>query len=236
MCYKYLFTFLVVVLLGFQTSQSQVLISLLFGDKLNSDKIEFGLDGGLAVNQLSGISGSKPYPSFNLGFYFDVTLKHNWMIHTGVLVKSQMGAKNINYNLNEDSNTNALFKASKGTRKLKYFNVPIYAKYKTKNNIFFEAGPQLGLLYKTKDIFETENPSGKTITLETNVKSQYHNFDLGITGGIGYKLMKGTGINMGIRYYLGLLNISKNKNNKQYNRTFYLYAGIPIGSGKNKTK
>ncbi len=229
-----LFPVLLLFLLASKTSQSQILISLLFGDKLNSGKIEFGLDGGLAVNQLSGIANSKTYSSFNLGFYFDIKLKQHWMLHTGVLVKSQMGAKNITYNLNEDNNTNSLFLESTATRKLKYFNVPIYAKYRTKSNISFEAGPQVGLLYKAKDIFKTTNPSGKTITLENGVKNQYHNFDLGISGGIGYKLMKGTGINMGIRYYLGLLNISKNNDTKQYNRTFYLYAGIPIGAGKKK--
>lgn len=156
------------------------------------------------------------------------------MLHTGVLVKSAMGAKNVAYYLNEDTETNTLFSEAKAVRKLNYFNVPLYAKYKTNKNLYFETGPQIGLLYKAKDIFETNNASGNRITLENAVKNQYHNIDLGLTVGMGYKLMKGTGINLGVRYYLGLLNISKNEANKQHNRTFYLYAGIPIGAGKSK--
>ena len=74
---------------------SQVIISLLFGDKLTSGKIEFGLDGGLNFPTQTGIVGSKTFTNFNLGFYFDIKLNEPWMIHTGVLLKSNMGASDL---------------------------------------------------------------------------------------------------------------------------------------------
>jgi hypothetical protein len=75
-----------------QSAHGQVIISLLFGDKLNSGKVEFGLDGGVNFSSLTANSGSNPLTAFNLGFYFDIKTSERWMIHTGVIVKSTMGA------------------------------------------------------------------------------------------------------------------------------------------------
>lgn len=39
--------------------QSQVLIAILFGDKLNSEKLEFGLDLGANITKVTGLDGAK---------------------------------------------------------------------------------------------------------------------------------------------------------------------------------
>jgi len=56
-------------------ANSQVLISLLLGDKLNSEKLKFGLDGGVNFSNISKIDPSKYHAGFNLRFYFDNLLK-----------------------------------------------------------------------------------------------------------------------------------------------------------------
>src|SRR6476619_7194262 len=110
--------------------KGQVLISLVFGDKLNSDKIEFGLDGGLTLSDIGGIKEAKTLAGFNLGFYFDIKTKNPaWIINTGVLVKSPMGAKGLPvYSLN-DATLDTAFKSGSVTTKLRYFNVPVMMKY-----------------------------------------------------------------------------------------------------------
>src|SRR4051812_8872102 len=83
-------------------SNAQVLISILLGDKLNSGKIEFGLAGGLDISSIKNLEDSKSLTGFNLGFYFDIKLKDPWMLNTGVIVKSPMGAKGLPvYSLND---------------------------------------------------------------------------------------------------------------------------------------
>lgn len=105
---------------------SQVLISLLLGDKLNTGKIEFGLDGGLAISSIDGLNPSAARPSFNLGFYFDIQLKNpSWMLHTGVLVKSAMGAEDIAVYPLDDVDLDNAFNDGSVNRKLGYFNVPV---------------------------------------------------------------------------------------------------------------
>ena len=55
--------------------QSQVLIALLLGDKLNTGNIEFGLDGGLNYATIRGMESNTWTSNLNLGFYFDIRLK-----------------------------------------------------------------------------------------------------------------------------------------------------------------
>ena len=75
--------------------QSQVLIALLLGDKLNTGNIEFGLDGGFNYSSISGLDTNNYVNSFNLGFYFDIRMKDQWFLNTGVLVKSDLGVDKL---------------------------------------------------------------------------------------------------------------------------------------------
>ena len=57
-----------ILLFGFlltaYTANSQVLISLLFGDALNSPNIEFGLDGGVNFANIANLEASEFSPDF----------------------------------------------------------------------------------------------------------------------------------------------------------------------------
>ena len=172
---------------------SQILISLLLGDKLNSDKLEFGLDGGLNRASLNGIDQAKSVGRFNLGFYFDFKLKNpSWMIHTGVIVKSTMGARNLPvYDLN-NADLNNVFAGGSVDRRLSYFNVPILVKHVFKNNFSLEAGPMLGLMNKSVDVFEKKVIDTDDLTYTLKVRDQYHPLDAGVMVGLGYRLMKGS--------------------------------------------
>jgi hypothetical protein len=224
---------IVALLLYIQTANSQVLISLVFGDKLNSPKIEFGLEGGANFSTLSNLEGAQNRTDFNLGFYFDFKLKNPaWMVNTGVIVKSTMGANGLAvYSLNNPELDNA-FAEGRVDRKINYFNVPIMIKYKFDNNIYVKAGTQLGLLGKAFDEFKN-NYDGENLEYKNDIRDQIHVIDAGLAVGAGYRLMGGNGMNIGIQYYHGLVTVMKGDSSpNQYNRSFYVTAGIPIGKGK----
>ncbi len=91
--------FLIIILLVVGlTSQSQVLITLLLGDKLNSQNLKFGLEGGVNWTKISGMETKTFARKWNLGFYFDIRLKNQWWFYTGVLVKSNMGVDKLTDN------------------------------------------------------------------------------------------------------------------------------------------
>lgn len=232
-------SFLLLILCFSPAAHSQVIISLLLGDKLNSENLEFGLDGGLAFTSLSNLPSSGTRETFNLGFYIDLRLipDRNLFLHTGVIVKSPMGAENLPPYALGDAALDPLLANGEVTRKLSYFNVPALLKYRFKNNLSVEAGPQLGLLNKAEDLFQTDIQNADDLTYKVKIKDELKSFDYGITAGVGYKLMNDWGMTIGVRYYWGLADIVKdNRDEPQRNSAFYLYGGIPIGTAKNKTK
>jgi Outer membrane protein beta-barrel domain len=230
--------FVLLLLLCCQAASAQVLIALLFGDALNSGKVEFGLDGGVNWLTMSGVDRAGTLTTWNLGFYFDIKLKDPaWMVHTGVIVKSWMGADHLPvYSLN-DSELDAEFSGGSVTRKLYYFNVPVMIKRKLGKQLYAEGGLQLGLLHKAVDIFSNQVPDAGTLSYKLNIEDQYHRLDAGVVVGIGWRLLGGNGMNIGLRYYHGLADIAKDDTTPgQHNRSIYLTVGIPIGAGGKAAK
>lgn len=224
---------LLIALLSITSAQSQVLISLIFGDKLNSPFLEFGLDGGLNFSTISNMETSGTELGFNLGFYFDIRSKKNpaWMINTGVIVKSPMGAHGLPVYSLDDANLDNTFAGGKVDREIRYFNVPILIKYQFKNNIYLKTGPQLGLLAKAFDKFHQEY-NKEDVVYKNNIRDKIHVIDAGIALGAGYHMNVGNGLNITVQYYYGLVPVMKGDGPNQYNRSLYVTAGIPIGKGK----
>lgn len=212
-------------------SNAQVLISLIFGDALNTGNIEFGLDGGLNWTTINGIEEADNLRGWNLGFYFDIKLSDPWMLSTGVVVKGNMGAKNINvYSLNDPELDGLFLDGSSVTRKLNYFSVPIMIKYLFKNHIYVKVGVQLGLMYNGYDTFIKSVNSEDDMQYEVNIKDQYHPLDGGVAVGAGYRLMSGNGMNIGVLYYYGLVDVRIDDSTpSEFNQAFYVNVGIPIG-------
>lgn len=224
---------ILLVLFCVSQAKSQVLISLIFGDKLNSPFLEFGLEGGLNLSDISNLESSGMNPGFNLGFYFDVRSKKNpaWMINTGVIVKSPMGARNIPVYSLDDVNLDNTFEGGSVNREIRYFNVPILIKYQFKNRIYLKTGPQFGLLASAFDEFSNEI-NKNDVTYKKKIRDQIRVIDAGITLGTGYHMNVGNGLNITIQYYYGLVPVMKGDGPNVYNRSLYLTAGIPIGKGK----
>lgn len=224
---------IIALFFSFHSVQSQVLMSLIFGDKLNSPNIEFGLEGGANFSTISNLDDAKYRTDFNLGFYFDFNLKNpSWIFNTGVIVKSTMGANGIDvYSLNNPE-LDAVFAEGSIKRKINYFNVPLMIKYKFDNNIYLKAGTQLGLLAQAKDVFNQEY-FGNNVEYENNIRDKIHVIDAGLAFGLGYRLKAGSGINLGLQYYYGLVPLLKGDDSpNEFNRSLYVTAGLPIGKGK----
>jgi len=220
------------------TAHSQVLISILLGDKLNSGKIEFGLEGGWSMSNLAGLDPSKGHSNFNLGFYFDFAMKDpSWFVSTGVRVKSTMGAEGIAVYPLDNPDLDNVFATGSVTRKLNYFNVPVMMKYMFKNHIYAQAGIQLGLRYKGTDEFVNTVNDKQDLSYTLDIKDDYHPLDGGLCAGLGYRLTGGNGMNLGLQYYYGLIDVRiSDATANQYNRTLYVNVGIPIGKGKAAAK
>lgn len=228
---------IVLLLFGYQAN-SQVLISLLFGDKLNSENIEFGLEGGFNFASLDGVS-SKSKRYFNIGFYFDFNIKQDptWVFNTGVIVKSTMGAKDIEvYSLN-DEDLDSAFEGGTIERRISYWDVPFVLKRKINDRIYIGLGGMAALRYKAKDVFIQSVIDKKDLNYELDIKDKTTALDAGLLGTFNFKLKKNTGMNIYFKYYYGLVNINKvESEGKHFNRSVYVGVGIPIGKNAKKEK
>ncbi|WP_343617997.1 porin family protein [Flavobacterium sp.] len=222
-----------IFLFGLNQAQSQVLISLIFGDKLNSPFLEFGLEGGVNFSDIYDMESSGSNPGFNLGFYFDIRSKQDpaWMINTGVIVKSPMGARHIPMYSLDNTNLDNTFAGGTVNREIRYFNVPILIKHQFKSGVFVKAGPQVGLLARAFDEFKVEVDKDDVV-YKKNIRDQIRVIDAGVAFGTGYHMNVGNGLNITVQYYYGLVPVMKGDGPNVYNRSLYLTAGIPIGKGK----
>jgi len=233
---KYFFT--VFFIFFVYNLQSQVLIALLLGDKLNTGKIEFGLDGGVNFSNISNLETDKYLRAWNLGFYFDIKMKDQLFFNTGVLVKSSVGTDNLTqadleflgatvYEFEVENYNDGDY-----SQKINYFLVPALLKYKFKNQIHVEAGPQFGLMYNAWIEYNYNEDSGSGRIKEDN-KDDVNRFDVGLVGGVGYRFLKGLGWTVGVRYQYGLTNVYKDISGKR-NNSLYLKLNIPFGISDEK--
>ena len=217
-------------------SQSQVLISLLLGDKLNSEDLEFGLEGGINWTNISGLDTKDFKSLWNLGFYFDIRIKNQWSLYTGVLVKSNFGVDKlsdgdlITLGASNYDNLDTIPLIGDYSQKISSFMVPALVRYKFKNNIYVELGPQFSLMYNSWVEFKSDIEGRDAIVKEYN-KDKIHKIDAGLMLGAGYTFFKGTGWTIGAKYYYGFVDVFKEVSGTK-NSSIYLKLNIPIGAGE----
>jgi len=230
-----LISVLVMSSIGAMNAHSQVLISLLLGDKLNSGKIEFGITGGFYRSQFIQQSDADHLGSLALGFYFNFYLKEHLYLYTGVRVKAEYGGTNIPIYSLGDEDLDGAFAEGSITRRIPYFNVPIALKYRFNNHIFMDAGIQPSLMHGARDVFSNTINDKDDLNYKVNMTDQITRLDFGFVGGLGYQFKKGIGMSIGAKYYYGVVDIYKD-DRYATNSNLYLYAEIPIGANKAKKK
>ena len=217
-------------------AKSQVLISILLGDKLNSEWLEFGLEGGLNWARVDGFETNSYAQKWNMGFYFNIRVKENWSIYTGVLVKSNLGLDKLTDGDLTRLNVDKILDPTTGeeivgkySHKMNTFLVPILMRYNFKNHMFVAAGPQVGLAYKSWIQFDSDI-SGYDVTTKDYNTDEINKIDAGITVAAGYRMMQGTGWTISGKYYYGFVDTFKEISGTK-NSSFFLTLNIPIGAG-----
>jgi hypothetical protein len=222
-----------------QSVTAQVLLAILFGDKLNTDKIEFGIAVNPVFTNITGVEG-KYRNGLDLAIYFDFKIKSKFFIHVEGVAKGAFGEEEIaTYHTGLDT-VDILFADGNYERKIKAFSMPVLARYAISKKLFIDAGIRADWMLKSKDIFKTKLYDND-LEYTMNVSEQITKLDFGLTGGLHYKF-RGDRKSMGVgfRYFQGLTDIIKTTAGTQANTAWEIVITIPIGgnstaNGNNKS-
>jgi hypothetical protein len=210
---------------------SQILISILFGDKLNTDKLTFGLTLGNAWNSLTGYSKADAQSNFNLGIFLTLKLKQRLFIQFDALAKYKSGAKGLPvYSLN-DHVLDSIYQNGSLQRSIKCFALNPTLQYRIWKYLNIEAGPHVSLRLKTIDVLIADHESGKQ-QFEKDMSDATTRFDVGAMGGLSWQFDKGTGLKLGVRYHLGFIDMFPSEDAQNATRSFQINVYIPIGKAK----
>jgi len=223
--------FILLMVAASDVASSQVIIALLFGDKLNSGKLEFGLMVSPTLTNVTNIE-AKSRPALDFGLYFNYILNDRIYLHPEAIPKLVFGAKDIAPYPTGSATLDSLYTNGSVTRIIKAIGLPLLVRYRVAGLFFAEAGPQINLLTKSKDVFETK-VNDNDLSYENDTKDQYTKFEVGYALGLAYKIKPDLrGMTIGLRYYGGFTDIMKNVSGKQLNSAWLLNIYVPVGAGK----
>ncbi|MBD80512.1 MAG: hypothetical protein CL840_16465 [Crocinitomicaceae bacterium] len=226
---------LIAILIFFSTvCQSQIIIALLFGDKLNSDKVKFGLDIGASYSSIKSYDPDYSRGSLNLGMFFEFKLNERLILNPRLYFISESGGNKLPYYSLNDSILDPALSNTAVQRRLRYFSLPVLLKVNLFNHLYFDVGPQLSFLTRADDSFYESTEKGNII-FETNVRNSINHWDFGVKAGFSYKLFKGKGMSINANYYQGMMPIYTNSGAPtEYNQVIQLGVSVSIGTKSHK--
>lgn len=227
---------LLLVMCGYaHYASAQVLIALLFGDKLNSEKMEFGFNITPTLSTLTETGGDFK-SGLGLGLYFNIKLRPNLYFHPELNAKSAFGTTNLSPYATGYHDVDQIYlndDKAKVLRKIKAMSLPLLMRYRIKGLLFANFGPQINVFYRPKDVFSTDADENQ-LDYTTPIKDEVSFMDVGIVGGLEYKIKKDKGLGIGLRYYYGFTDVLTKMNGSQRNSAFNLSVFIPIDPAAKK--
>jgi hypothetical protein len=228
------FTYLFVLcsLITFQVN-GQVIISILFGEQLNSGKMEFGLITGANVSTITGMEDAKPLPTFKLGLFLDYNIGKRWVGSFEANVKSTLGYVNFTESESLFPVQDSVIVGSNYTaRTISVLQCPIYMNYKLTDQWSIGAGGYLSYQHGTRDFIDYTYKS-TDLTIEQSFSGFINRIDAGVVGAVSYHFKKREsgypGIGLRFKTNYGLRDVFNEKTSLSGNNLWFSFdVTIPI--------
>ncbi len=221
----------VLVLAGaVQPARGQVLISLLLGDKVRSERFHLEFNVGANVADLTTIDDTKLKPGFMLGIGGEWNFAGDFFLQPELMPFFFTGAKNLpTGGLGIPPPLDTLVSDMSAERKQGYFAIPVLIKYGALGRqLHIGAGPQIGFLTSGNDKFK--GVITNQITVDEDIEEGLNSTDAGVVFNLSYKLQPSYGTGINLRYYLGLTDtIKDNPGDAVYNRVLSIFVSLAIG-------
>lgn len=176
------------------------------------ENANYGIKGGANYGKFISDENASDYQyqaGFYAGFFYNFKLEEKWRFQPELLFALQ-GSKIISKE-NEITDVNGNRLPNTSTFDFEYgfyeltLSIPLAIKLYVSENLYFEAGPQMGLIIDRK---VTSSQSLLDGSDNSFIKDGNGNFDFGVLIGTGYDISKDVSINL--RVYNGLINRNDN--------------------------
>ena len=217
-----------------EPAQGQVLLAVLFGDKLSTEKFQLGIKLDGAFTGLSEVSGADTRFGWAFGAFGEINLSDHWSLQPELSMTAPGGAEEFLGSPPGDPRLDDVFEDVMVTRKLSYTNLSFLVKYKT-GRFGIAVGPQVGYLRKAEDLYEGTVTGGGDFTLTKKVIDDHSRWDFGLTANLEYYLspekeMRSTRLH--VTPYFGLTDtLSDNAGEAVKNFGVQVGVGFAVGGG-----
>lgn len=165
-------------------------------------QVQFGLKGGMNLSTLTNSTGGSTLINFNAGILVKARLDQVLSLQPEAYYSGQG------------------IKAPDGKLSVNYINVPLLLTYTLPTGLFFQTGPQLGILLSAKAVADSVGSQ--------DLKEFFKSTDFNWAFGMGY-LIPNVDFGFNLRYNLGISSVGKlggtSKNSVFQIGIFYLFKG-----------
>lgn len=218
------------ILIGY-VGHSQVLIGMLFGDRLNQGPIEFGLNISTNISDITNLEHSRRTVRAGFGLYFDYNTSKRWTFSASMYFKSPRGAQNLyEEDLFFDMGDGNISTDRDIERQLNYVELPVEAFYNINESMSLGAGAYLSYLHGTLDIV-TAQLNGGEITYTKSFTGNMTRWDFGLQFHVRYHFKGEPGPQLRVGYARGLVDIYTSSDLTAYNDAVQIQFLIPIKMG-----
>jgi hypothetical protein len=226
-----LFTALSALLVAFpRPAHSQVLLALLFGDKIASEKFHLGIDVGAQFSDQANLGGDEVRTTFAAGVVADYKLSDRLYLYGEIMGLSKMGSNGLSPVPTGNSDLDTFLSGSDMAVQLQYISVPVLLKYGFSENRFLVGlGGEIGFLTGAKNSYSGSTNSVGDYTYSQDVKDLYNSTDAGFAFLLEYVLHRKLRPSIQLQGYIGLTDILKdNPGDAITNRALTLSLVIPL--------
>ena len=164
-------------------ASGQVLLVLLFGDKLSSENLQVGIKLDRAFTSLTELEAADVRSGWAFGAFGEVPLNEQWSLQPELTLTTPGGAQTFVGDPTGNPTLDGVFSEVSVTRKLAYSNLVLPLKVNL-GRFAVGVGPQISYLRSADDIYEGLVTGGDEFTLESDIVDTLNRWDVGLAGKI----------------------------------------------------
>ena len=162
---------------------SQVLLVLLFGDKLSNESLQVGIKLDRAFTNLTELEAADVRSGWAFGAFGEVPLDERWSLQPELTLTTPGGAQTFVGDETGNPTLDGVFSDVSVTRKLAYSNLVLPLKVNL-GRFAVGVGPQISYLRSADDIYEGLVSGEDEFTLESDIVDTLNRWDVGVAGKI----------------------------------------------------